>query len=754
MSSKQKITFQKKGAMVGPKSEPSPFTDAPAPSLKAASDRRIIFTAGVLIILATLAAYLNSFSVPFINDDYGSIADNATIRHLWPIWDALSPPYAGGETVGGRPVLNLSFAVNYAISGKAVWSYHALNFIIHVLAGLILYGIMRRTLLLPVLRERFSSAALPLALAVALLWVVHPLQTEAVTYIVQRSESLMGLFFLLTLYCFVRAVESRKPGTWLALSTVACLLGMASKEVMVSAPLVVLLYDRTFVAGTFRKAFWQHWRYYSGLAATWLVLAHLVAGVGSRGGSAGFVAGVSWWAYALTEFQAITHYLWLSVWPQNLTFIYPRTLAKPGIEIVPYALLVASLVMGTLIALRRSPRMGFLGAWFFLILAPTSSVVPVATETMAERRMYLALAPLVVFAVLGLYCLVGKRSVIVFLVLTMGLTWLTFHRNENYRSELAIWSDTVAKSPNDPITRNCLGNVLLQNGQINEAIIQFQTALAIRPDYAEAHNNLGKALFQKGQFDESIIQFQKALAITPEYAEVHYNLGSAFYQKGFVDEAITQYQEALALQPDYAPVHNNLGNALFQKGRVDEAIIQFQKALADNPDFADAHNNLGAALIQQGRLDEAIAELQTAVAIQPGHAGARNNLGAAFMQAGRMAEALGEYWKVLETQPENVDALNNLAWALATGPQATLRDGVSAVALAQKAVRLSDGGNPRMLRTLAAAEAEAGRFVGAAETARQALQLAAVQKNDPLAATLQKELELYQMNTPMREGKP
>jgi Flp pilus assembly protein TadD len=153
-------------------------------------------------------------------------------------------------------------------------------------------------------------------------------------------------------------------------------------------------------------------------------------------------------------------------------------------------------------------------------------------------------------------------------------------------------------------------------------------------------------------------------------------------------------------------------------------------------------------------VDEAIAQCQKALALQPGHAAARVNLGAALMQAGRMAEALGEYWKVLETQPENVDALNNLAWALATGPQATLRDGVSAVALAQKAVRLSDGGNPRMLRTLAAAEAEAGRFVGAAETARQALQLAAVQKNDPLAATLQKELELYQMNTPLREGKP
>jgi hypothetical protein len=162
------------------------------------------------------------------------------------------------------------------------------------------------------------------------------------------------------------------------------------------------------------------------------------------------VAGVTWWAYALTQFQAITHYLWLSVWPQNLTFhLWHGTLAKPGIEIVPYVLLVVLLATGTLIALRRSPGIGFLGAWFFLVLAPSSSVVPVATETMAEHRMYLALAPVVVLAVLGLYRLVGKGSVVVFLALMMGLAWLTFHRNETYRSALAIWSDTVAKNPND-----------------------------------------------------------------------------------------------------------------------------------------------------------------------------------------------------------------------------------------------------------------------------------------------------------------
>jgi Flp pilus assembly protein TadD len=402
--------------------------------------------------------------------------------------------------------------------------------------------------------------------------------------------------------------------------------------------------------------------------------------------------------------------------------------------------------------------MGWL--WYLGMMVPMIGIVQISYYAHADRYTYLAEIGLAIAgtwavaewsagwkfrrAILG-----GLMAAVIAALMVCAAIQTSF-----WKSSEPLWNHTLAVTSNNSFAHNNLAVALLQKGDVDGAVAHLHQALAIQPDYVEARNNLGKVLFQQGQLDEAVIQFQKALAIEPDYAEVHYNLGSAFYQKGFVDEAITQYQEALAFQPDFAPVHNSLGNALFQKGRLDEAIIQFQKALADSPDFADAHNNLGAALLQKGRVDEAIAHFQKALALQPGHAGARNNLGAALMQAGRMAEAVGEYWKVLETQPENVDALNNLAWALATGPQAALRDGVSAVALAQKAVRLSGGENPRMLRTLAAAEAEAGRLAEAAETARQALQLAAVQKNDALAATLQKEIELYQMDTPLREGKP
>jgi len=239
----------------------------------------------VVAVAAGLLAYHNSFTGSYFHDDFGSIIENPTIRQLWPIWKPLSPPYGTGWTVGARPLINLSVAVNYALGGYNVWGYHALNLAVHILAGLALLGIVRRTLLH---RARFCAAADELALAIAVLWMVHPLQTQAVTYIIQRSESMMGLFYLLTLYCFIRGVESplMENGKWFmgdgswrlgarlwyGLSVAACASGMTCKQVMVSAPVMVLLYDRAYVSGTFREAWRRRWPLYVGLASTWVLL--------------------------------------------------------------------------------------------------------------------------------------------------------------------------------------------------------------------------------------------------------------------------------------------------------------------------------------------------------------------------------------------------------------------------------------------------------------------------------------------------
>src|SRR6266403_1569474 len=199
----------------------------------------------LLIVAAVLLAYGNSFSGPFIYDDLTSIPENLHIRHLWPLWDTLQAPHTTAE---GRPLVCLTLALNYALGGLEVWGYHAVNLATHVFAAIVLFGIVRRTLDGPRLGGRFGPYASGLAAAVALCWAVHPLQTESVTYIIQRTESMMGLFLLLSLYCVIRGHDSPRRSEWYATAVVCCALGMGSKETMGIAPIIVLLYDRIFLA--------------------------------------------------------------------------------------------------------------------------------------------------------------------------------------------------------------------------------------------------------------------------------------------------------------------------------------------------------------------------------------------------------------------------------------------------------------------------------------------------------------------------
>jgi len=616
--------------------------------------------AALLIVAAGLAAYANSLAGPFTFDDAGSILENPTIRHLWPPGPALAPPYAGGETVGGRPVLNYSLAINYALSGTRVGSYHALNAVIHVLAGLALFGVVRATLR-RLRRDRAAATggntgALPdptaFATAVALLWTVHPLQTEAVTYTIQRAESLMGLWYLLTLYCFIRGREAagRTAAGWLAASVLACALGMATKEVMVSAPVIVLLYDRTFLAGTFRAAWRGNRAAYLGLASTWLLLAALMLGTHNRGGSVGYGNGVPWWAYTLTQFPALARYLQLAVWPRPLVFDYGIVwIRRPG-EVVPAAigvLLLAAAAAWAGLRPARGPRWncgrpfvvrtaGFLGLWFFAILAPTSSVVPGTTQMIVEHRMYLPLAGVLVLLVLCLHALAvrrGGRRAAAGLVLAACLPLaalggaLTIRRNAIYRDGLALWQDTVAKRPEAARPHNYLGAVLYGRGRIAEALAEYQLASRLDPGFAPAHNGQGTVYLKTGHLAEALAQYGQAVAEAPGYAEAQYNLGLALLAADRPAEAILHEEIALHQRPEYPDALNTLGNALFRLGRPAEAVVPYAAAVRLRPDQAELRNNLGIALAHAGRLREAVAQLQEAVRLSPGDAATRANLG-------------------------------------------------------------------------------------------------------------------------------
>ena len=626
-----------------------------------------------VIAAGAIAAYSRTFSVPLLFDDVDAIANNASIRH-WGT--AFWPPI--NSTAGGRPVLNLSLAANYAISGTAVWSYHAVNLAIHVLAGLALLGILRRTF-----APRAGPAAALVAFCAALLWTLHPLQTESVTYIVQRAESLMGLFYLLTLYCFIRGAgvepafaeasagekAARRPSWfWFGLSWLACLFGMGTKEVMVSAPLIVLFYDRTFLAGSFREAWRRRGKVYAGLAATWLILPFLIFFAHGRAGTAGFGSGVSWWRYALTQFPALARYLKLSVWPHPLVFDYGTQWVTDFRAVLPSVVVVVGLLAATAWALFRpglgGKALGFAGIWFFAILAPTS-LVPGNRQTAAEHRMYLALIPVMALVVIGIRRRLGRGALPLCLVLAAGLSVVTWRRNGDYRSALSLWADTVARCPANAFAHNNLGCELANlPGRTPAAIAQYEEALRLKPDDAEAHNNLGYAFNAEGRTGEAIAELEAALRSRPDYAEAHNNLGTVLEKMpGRLNDAIAQYEEALRLKPDDAEAHNNLGNALERMpGRLAGAIAQYEEALRVQPGLAKAHNNLGNALGKlPGRLNDAIAQYEEALRLAPDYAEANYNLGNALNADGRPLGAITRYEEALRLRPDYAEAHNNLA---------------------------------------------------------------------------------------------
>ncbi len=485
-----------------------------------------IVLGSVVMAGAALVAYANSFHVPFVFDDLASIPGNATIRSLGQAW--WPPKGQGALTVAGRPLLNFTLGVNYALSGLEVESYHALNLAIHFLAGLTLFGLVRRTLGRPPLAARFGDQAPLLAWVIAVLWMLHPLQTEAVTYIVQRAESLMGLFFLLTMYGFVRSVESPRPLLWQSVSVLACLLGAATKEITIMVPIIVMLYDRTFVSGSFRDAWRRHrWRHLS-LLATWVPLFVFVASTGgNRSGIFHLSDGAMWVGHGLTQFEAVTRYLGLTFWPHPQVFEYGEMTAPPLLgATLPWALPVLVLALATLVALWRWPVAGFLGAWFFGILAPTC-LLPATLQIIVEHRMYLPLAAIISLVVTGAYLLAGRRIIVAFLVLAVGEGWLTVRRNEIYRDELSLWGDTVAKRPENDHARINFGLALAKAERPAEAAVQFAEAVRLRPDSLLAHNNLGNVLMIAGRFDEAIAQYELVLRGRPNERGVLQNLEMA-----------------------------------------------------------------------------------------------------------------------------------------------------------------------------------------------------------------------------------
>ena len=656
-----------------------------------------------LLAAAVVVVYAPALRAPFVFDDEAAVIGNPTIRELWSP-DILRPPADGGTTTG-RPLVNATFALDHALWGLSPAGFRTTNVLIHLAATLTLFQLLRTILRAPVLGPRFVRDAETSAFLAALLWGVHPLQTESVTCIAQRTESLCGLFYLLTLLAAAREGQSNVLSDvvrrrWRITAVAACAAGMAVKEVMVTAPVLALLIDRTFFAGSFRAAWRDRRALHLALAATWLVLAGLLVSTGgARGAAAGLDRGVSVWHYLLTQCDALVLYARLTVWPHPLVLDYGTAVVRSAGRVIPEGLLILAALAATGWAIARRPVAGFVGAAFFLTLAPSSSVVPLVAQTIAEHRMYLPLAaPLAAIVVLSVP--LGRARGWLLGAGVIGLAAATAARNSTYTDPVALWSSSVAGRPDNARAHNNLALVLRDTGRVGEAREHLARAIELDPAYAPARYNHGVLELAEGRLAAAEEAFAAALRIAPAHPDARLNLGVTLTRSGRAAEALPHLREALLRRPG-ADVHFNLGVACAALDRDAEAANHLRAALALDPDLAEAHWQLARLAERAGRNDEAKAKYERVLALQPGHAESHRRLGLLAARRGDLDAAERHFTALAGVLPDDADAHANLGNVLLLTGRAP-----EAVRRFETALRLRPG-DERLLGSLAAARSAA-----------------------------------------------
>ena len=658
---------------------------------------------GALLVALILLVYLPALRGEFIWDDDAYVTRDAMLTApdgLSQIW------FSAHRQSQYFPLAYTTLRFERALWGLNPRGYHAVNVMLHAVNALLLWQLLRRLMA-------------PGAWLAAAIFALHPVQVETVAWIAELKNVQSTLFYLLTLFAWVKFAEqpaaSRWSFYWLALLLHALALFSKTTACTLPAALLLLLWWRGEAIGWRRMLQILPFLLMGlamGLVSVWWEKHLGNYDVPETGVYFGFAEKV------LIATRAVWFYAAKVFWPVNLTFNYPRWEINPHAPL-QYLGLAGCAVLALLLWWRRHTlgRGVTAGVVFFVAaLSPLLGFIPLYTfrySFVADHYQYLACTGLIIpFAAVISNRMMGEHLGRVFsrclpggLLLVLGI--LTWKQSHIYANQETLWQDTLTKNPACLMAHNNLGNVLYRKGQIDEAISQFQEAIRLKPDQTQAHNNLGNALLKKGRIDEAISQFQEAIRLEPHLAGVHNNLGDALLKKGQIDEAIGQYQEAIRLKPDYAEAHNYLGNALGRKGQIDEAISQYRKAIRLKPDYAEAHYNLSNALGRKGQIDEAISQLQEAVRLAPDYAALHYNLGNALGRKGQIDEAISQYQEAIRLAPDYAEAHNNLGTILYSKGQID-----EAISQYREAIRLKPDyveANNNLARALEMKNAPAGR---------------------------------------------
>ena len=671
--------------------------------------RALIFA--VVLAAATVLAYRPAWHGGFLWDDDDYIINNEllTAPNGWQrIWFSLDSPSQY------FPLTYSTFRLEHALWGLNTSGYHWVNLLLHVGNALLLWAVLARL-------------GVPGSWLAAAIFALHPVQVESVAWITERKNVLMGFFFLLTLLTWIAFVNERTRRPWIfyCLALGFYVLALSAKATACTLPAALFLILWLQKKPITPRRLMQ-------------VVPFVILGVGM-----GLL--VVWWEHyhqgtnraaftflspmerILVASRAVWFYLSKIFCPSKLTFIYPRWNISPA-DLANYVWLLAAIAACAAICfLRRyfGRSVEVAAAFFVATLSPVLGFIMLFTfryTFVADHYQYLACIGPIVLLSAGLVSLSGEfpqyragiMSAALLVVASLGT--LTWRQARTYSDAETLWRTTLARNPECWMAHTNIGLVLFQKGQIDEAIAHYRSALQMQPDWWDAEYNLGTALSAKGQVDEAILHSEKAVSMRPTDPDARVSLANLLFQKGRIDEAIAHYQKAITVRPADFPALYALGHALLEKGELDSAIQVCRSALLLRPLDADCHTTLAIALEEKGNPEEAVLH----------------------------------YNRALELAPESIPTLTNLAWLLATSQNASLRNGLKAVALAKQAHELVGGTNTLVLRTLAAAYAENGEFANAVRTARSAMQLARMHGEDSLMTDLDQQIALYELGMPYR----
>ena len=587
-----------------------------------------------LLAIVVIFVYADTLTTPFIFDDINNIRDNPHIRIPVPSLENLA--WAGFQSPeANRPVANISFALNYYFHGYNLVGFHVVNILIHLCTGLCLYLLADATLTTPALQSRYKQFGW-IPFFTAFIWMVHPLQTQSIAYLVQRMNSMAAMFYVMSLLFYVRfRLDEGGRSKWLLLA--GCIfsgfLAFGTKEITATLPVFILLYEWYFFQKLDLQWGRRHFLMFVGVAVLLVVifLAYLDFDPISRILNSYRRRDFTLSERLLTEFRVIIFYISLLLWPQpsrlNLDhdFAVSKSLVDPLTTLLSIAAIIV-LISAAILSARREPLLSFCVLWFFGNLAIESSFI--GLELVFEHRNYLPST----FAVLGLVSLVfrylkpGWAGVLFLCIAGVIFTAWTFERNKVWVDDVTLYRDSVEKSPAKARPHNNLGAALSRRDRLDEAIDHFKKAIEIKPDYADAQYNLGYALARQGKLDESIYYFSETLRLQPRNVKALNNLGVAHAIKGHYREAIGYFEAGLKINPRDPDLLNNLGSAWNRQGDSDTASRHFIRALEINPQHTGALSNLGLVFMNRGQLDDAHRHFSRALEIDPNFEEARRNL--------------------------------------------------------------------------------------------------------------------------------